>query len=444
MEKLSHHSELEHSPEARYSKPLTDILKDPAAAAELWPDYAERITPQIEQRLEIASSVNQYLDNFYNDEPATAEVMQDYWQATSELLRDPDYERIALFLPFESFPDAEDHSNEAKDFRESYLEAWQNLLFVRDVRENFNEGDVLEVDARTEDPPRVVKAAHLTPFLIQKGLITTNDISGIMESGTDDLLCRSFLDTLPMMQDLGQVSPEEASRLERLQNSLPDAPAPLAPKYISKNREAWLAEKTQPITRPIDFTDAMLSLGEPLSSRISILGNEIQAAEENAAKLDPEQTSGVVLLGGSRLKGYGRADSDLDFYTITNNTNLHIDGITTIPREEFYKNPSSVAHEMFNTLMIGDPERIQKLQQELAPVYFCEDDRQTRKWSTERLEQDLLEYRLLQKGYARLCPDTNPEYKKYTQMDGQSAFYETGFRVIATKIYANSIFIPRA
>ncbi len=441
MEKLSHF-EQEQNPDVRFSIPMTDILKDPVQAAELWPDAATEIIPQIEQRQAIANSINQYLDNFYNSE-ITPETHQDYLSATGELLTMPEYERIALFLPFESFPSPDDTSIAAESFRQSYLSAWQNLLFLQDVRASFSDGDVYELDARPGDPEHVVKAAHLTPFLIRAQLITTSDILDIMEFEDNDLLSWSFLDTLPMMKDFGQVSPVDAARFAQIQHDLPERPPVLQPTYISAERQKWLDEQANPVPRPTVFTPGMLTLGEPLSSRIDQLRDEINLAEKLANMLSPEQTANVVLLGGSRLKGYGRPDSDIDLYAFTMTKDAKTSPAEPILLDDIPKNPPAYAHEIFDMIWAGDATMVKKLQQELAPIYFREANPRTRKWNTERMEQDLLEFRLLQKGYPRLCPDTNPEYKKYPQMDGQSAFYETGFRVIATKIYANSIFIPK-
>lgn len=444
MESLPRNAEIETSPEMSFAPPMVDLLKDAEAAAELWPEYAEQLTPQIEQHQRVAGVINQYLDHFYDTESTSLETKQNYWRATSELLQNPESERIALFLPFESFPSPEDDSVAAEGFRQDYLEAWQNLLCVQDVRANFNDGDVLEVAARPGDPERVVKAAHLAPFLIQNQMITTEDVLTIMESGAGEMICRGFLDTVPMMQDWGQISASEQARFDKIRQDLPEPPKPAEPKFISEKRKAWLAEKANPLPRPTEFTEDYIKLGLPLSSRIENLAPEIETAGQVAAVLDTKKTTGVIMLGGSRLKGYGRSDSDLDLYVITEDRDApQMEGVHNIPYQNLLEQPFEYAHEFFDTLMVGDLEKIKVLQRELAPVYFSEDDGQMRRWNTEKLEQDLLEYRLLQKGYPRLCPDTNPEYKKYIQMDGRSVFYETGFRVIAAKIYANSVFIPK-
>ncbi len=460
----------ESTSELDFSIPLTDVLKSTDASAEVWPDFAEQLRPQIERRQQIATAVDQYLDvccapnqitpgaeqQTWQDSQIQQQDLQDlqnqqqyqqlqqqYWQGIGELLQNPDYERLAFYLPFESFPDAQDRSRAADGFRQAYLSAWQNLLFVRDIREDFNLGDLPEQDAAQSEPEWVVKAAHLAPWLIAKEFITTTDILNVLESGADEILTRSFLDTLPMLQDLGKVSPAEQQRFNAIAQSLPPQAPALPPAYISPERQAWLDERERYAARPTNFTDAMTDLAQPLSTRLPQLQPEIAAAQQLASALDHKHTAGVIMLGGSRLKGYGRPESDLDLSTIVYDKTVRYDSLHTVPIQEISLQPPRYASLIFDTVWVGADHDIRELQRELAPIYFQETSEQTRAWSAERLERDLVQYRLLQKGYARLCPDTNPEYKQYSQMDGSSSFYETGFRTIATKIYTNSVFIPQ-
>ncbi len=443
MEKLSqdYHYEQKETLEASYCAPIVDILRDTEQTSRIWPELADELRPQVEKHAENAQKITEYLDDLEQGEATTAEKER-FYESVCDLLDNPEQERIALFLPFESFPTPDEQSYGAQRFRESYLSAWGNLLQVQDVRASFVDGDVLEVDARPGDPERVVKAAHLTPWLVKSGMLQTSDIIALASEGGDELLTRSLLETQALLADMKLLSEEDKIELSRIKASLPEK-SPLAPpKYITIARQAWLAEKARDLERPSLSLDGV-DLGSSLGSRLEGLKPEIEAAERIAAELDPEQTYGVVWLGGSRLKGYNQNNSDLDLYVPVKAPIERVGDAYAVPVLEIRQDLPSHAHEVFDMAWVGDVDKVQQLQREIVPEYFSEEDLQTRKWTMERLEQDLLEYRLLHKGYPRLHPDTNPEYKKYTSMDGQSAFYERGYRIIATKIFANSIFMPR-
>lgn len=441
MEKISRDYQPEQKEDIadEYRVPLVDALRDASQASEIWPDFAEDLRPQIERHAEDANKIIEYLDDLERGE-ATLAQKQRFYEATCHLLDNPEQERIALFLPFESFPAADEDSYEAQRFRESYLSAWGNLLFVQDVRANFNDGDVLEVDARPGDPERVIKAAHLMPWLVESGMLNAEDIISLAQDGRDELLTRSILDTTELLLDKKLLTRTQYATLEKIKADLPEKSSPLPPKYISIARHAWLAQKSS-WTRPVQPSDQS-RLDQPLGERLAGLGNELADVEQIASNLDLTQTYGVVWLGGSRLKGYSQNDSDLDLYIPVKTHIYEIGQISAIPVSDIMQELAEHAHEVFDMAWIGEAARVQELQREIAPKYFLENNLQIRKWVTERLEQDLLEYRLLHKGYPRLYPDTNPEYKKYSSMDGQSAFYESGYRFIASKIFANSIFVP--
>lgn len=441
MEKLTQDQpERKENLETKFCAPMVDILRDPEQVSELWPDLADELRPQVEKHAENAQKITEYLDDLALGATTTAEKER-FYEATCELLDNPEQERIALFLPFESFPAPDEESYEAKRFRASYLSAWENLLQVQDVRASFVDGDVLEVEARPGDPERVIKAAHLAPWLVQSGMLKSRDVISLAQGG-DELLTRSLLETKDLLADMNLLSSEEKTLLDEIELALPEKSPVAPPKYITLARQTWLAEKARGLERPTELNHE-IDLGGPMSDRLSGLGPELAVARKLAEELDPDQTYNVVWLGGSRLKGYQQENSDLDLFIPTKAQSVAIDGAEIIPVTTILQDLPSHAHEVFDMVWTGDPEGIKQLQREVVPEYFTEEDLSTRRWTTERIEQDLLEYRLLHKGYPRLHPDTNPEYKKYISMDGQSAFYERGYRIIATKIFANSIFIPR-
>ena len=63
--------------------------------------------------------------------------------------------------------------------------------------------------------------------------------------------------------------------------------------------------------------------------------------------------------------------------------------------------------------------------------------------SLERLESDLLQYRLLHKGFSRFAGNKNYATGLYPEMDGDCPFYDDSYRRIATMLYAKYVLIPK-
>ena len=170
----------------------------------------------------------------------TEDEVADLYASLSELLQNPDYRRATLYIPFEFLPNiSKETSNDklaqcTEQFKGAYMSAWHSLLNVQDVRANFVDGDVLETEMRIGDLPRVVKAAHLIPKLVEKGMMTVEDALTLLEASRDEVLKQSIEDTIPVLYDLGFIGQEESSRM---QSSRDEMIQKLATEIISYEKE---------------------------------------------------------------------------------------------------------------------------------------------------------------------------------------------------------------
>lgn len=123
-----------------------------------------------------------------------------------------DTRRLALYLPFEILPSrieaarSPEFEKKAEKFAEVYMMRWHELLHVRDVRANFADGDVLETEYRDGALPRVVKAAHLIPKLVERKLLSLDEVIHILNTTHDDTLRGSVADALLVLGDMKLVS----------------------------------------------------------------------------------------------------------------------------------------------------------------------------------------------------------------------------------------------
>lgn len=342
-----------------------------------------------------------------------------FYSACTSLLRDRHSERILFYLPLRLLEDA------PVTFREAYCEAWYRLLWVRDVRENFHTGDCFELDARPEGGlERVAKCVHLTPWLLKFGYITQEQVLSILKENRDDeILLRSFRDTWGYIRKNKILGDAELLALTRETAHLSER-RKQEPLYVSEERSRWLRERD----KSVRLLTPLAKLEGPFSDNIPVIRSQL---EEIAAGLGPSE---VVLVGGSQLKGYGTEESDLDVWRLQQ----------LEASDEFYPGSPEAAHIYMNTIWLGgevvaeDLERIvDRVMERYRDPAVC--DFGTKRRAIERLESDLLQYRLLHKGFARFSG--KEKFDVPMEMDGDCPFYDDEYREITTMLYVKYVWL---
>lgn len=134
------------------------------------------------------------------------------WDGLASFLeKNPDASRLVLYLPFELLSLRE----EASRFREAYLRSWHSLLKHRDIRADFLDGNIIEEEVSGAPPRMVHKAAHLAPFLVEKGLLSLPEIERIVAESPYPLLrenLRDALDSIGGRSDTGANRPGHQGR----------------------------------------------------------------------------------------------------------------------------------------------------------------------------------------------------------------------------------------
>ncbi len=389
-----------------YAIPIIEIL----ASGELGFGSYE-IKEQVQKRRKIAQAISSYLQGGGDKEG--------YFYALGQLLESQKYLRLLFYLPLSDLRLAPEW------FHGVFLKAWHELLNVYDVRENFFEGDTYEVDARPNgELERVVKCAHLTPWLVEAEYLNYSDLRQILSLNQDnEILLRSFANTWRIIRDQKLLAAKEMDVLEGLTAHV-NQRAQLHPLYISDRRQKWLSERGRE-ARHEELLTPDAKLEGPFSPNMPKFMKELGSLQNS---LEPEE---VVLVGGSRLKGYGLKMSDFDVFNLRRLSNSPIMTAGSV----------HAVHLYFNALWIGGNKvkHLKELAMNHASIYFREADCST---LVERLESDLLLYRLLHKGFSRFCGGYSSAAKDYPEMDGNCPFYDDQYRRIATELFAKYVFIP--
>lgn len=330
--------------------------------------------------------------------------------------------RILLYLPFYELNGAPEY------FKEAYKNAWYELLHREDVKENFHKGDCFEVDARPNGMiERVVKCAHLTPWLLSTGILTFKEILDVLNTYKNyPVIHQSFRDVWGYIHANKILTHEQVRTLYRETLDTPER-MKISPLYTSEKRLKWLNELKSDATLSLLTPNAHLD--GPFSPNLKVMSRDI---EEIAANLKPSE---IVLVGGSRLKGYGVSTSDIDVWKL--------DDLKTDPT--MCPGTPDGIHLYFNSIWIGGSAvgDLSTISKEIVREYSLS-DLSTRWKSIEKLESDLLQYRLLHKGFSRFTHKTNFETDPYLEMDGDCPFYDDQYRRLATILFAKYVLIPES
>lgn len=578
MEQPRRHDTLhERTPNYLSSVPIAEVLRDMHAVEAIWPEliaHSPELRTQLMRHHEHIAATYAFVDSLSSGESVEtldargeldAEQTTRFYECATELLSDEDTRRLLLYLPFEALPPANWEpscaavAKAAESFRESYIGAWYHLLGVHDVRTNFDDGDLLEVEHRSIEPERVVKAAHLLPMLVQRRLLPASEALRLFEVTPDPVMKKSLAEAIAILHDLHLIADTTATHGIAIGKSAhPQSHA------VSEGRAKWLAKRAkeklaqeqagaaasqllQEATPPADnelvqaealvhaakqshrttpdmaatyaknFQDiahalqystdndtrhriergarTLAALGlvtsqfladlsiQPLrmdgrrSDNIASVPELSQTVQQlDSLHRDPEAKHTLypaAIAFGSRLKGYATQASDIDIALIAqpNQSRAEREQLEHVVKQYFGddmpiiiyperqeellvlpepRETSSHAvdrywvHILMNGAWLGDNQVVHDLQRRLLPAYFAEQSESERSRYLERLEQDTLQYRLMHEGYERHAPlHSCVTSISAAAVDGSSAFWDNGYRRLATKLFVDNVFLPK-
>jgi len=159
----------------------------------------------------------------------------------------------------------------------------------------------------------------------------------------------------------------------------------------------------------------------------------------------------VAVSFGSKLKGYSKPDSDLDIavflkpgvksspimsekfgdQVIEFHTEMVDDEIRIVDTDNSpsYVRSSLDCHILLNGVWFGDYNQIEYLGEKLVKPYLSDSRRNDDTWLW-KMERDLLQYRLLHRGYARFNPTID------------DVFMDRGYRLTASRLFMGKMIIP--
>ncbi len=182
-------------------------------------------------------------------------VSKMYKQVTKLLVEDPASARLLLYFPFELLPSKSFQEEDlcAREFVMVYKQVWKGLLKQKDIRADFDNGDIPELEIRDE-LPLVVKATHLIPWLVKAEFYAPEEIFTIIELQEDDISLEGIADALVAMVDMGIVTEQFLAQLNQSKHLLIRNTG-----KIMRSRIEYVT-KTQSIEEPGSLTEITSSL----------------------------------------------------------------------------------------------------------------------------------------------------------------------------------------
>lgn len=228
-----------------------------------------------------------------------------------------------------------------------------------------------------------------------------------------------------------------------------------------------------------------IDLGGPFSKNLSQIAEEVAKLEAALVSIAANETLSklvypVIMAYGSRLKRYGAQNADIDLAVLVKpgvdyalrpriqellERKLKDNGIDSRPVEfwlkagkrklevidfqdpDEYLGESWWVHILFSAAWLGQEEAVGELRQRFLIPYLWPTDARidgcyVRRIYLEELERDCLLYRLAHRGYYEFYPPAGQDTEFYRELDGESAFWDAGYRRLATRLYLNNVFLP--
>ncbi len=228
-------------------------------------------------------------------------------------------------------------------------------------------------------------------------------------------------------------------------------------------------------------------LAGPFSKNLKLIREEIDDIKAMTESIAKHQELSrliypIVLVFGSRLKGYGAHNADIDLAVfvrpgtpfeerrrlqeLLDETFGHelvrdkivefwlsdcSDGLEIIdfPDPDAALGESYWVHILFGAAWLGEEDVISELAEKLLASYLYDtgktiDGYDARSVYLEELERDTLQFRLMHKGYENFYPPYGGIHVSHSEgIDGQSVFWDSGYRQLATRLFISQVFLPK-
>lgn len=262
MFKESHEPSLEQ-PKGVTIEPLVDALITENLSETLLPEELKgnkELQEKCTERLKLSKTIDGVFAQIPRVNTTITEALSEgriapdvvskmYAQVSKLLIEDHASARLVLYFPFELLPSKsfQEEDFHAREFVAVYKKVWRGLLKEKDIRADFNNGDIPEVEIRDE-LPLVTKATHLIPWLVKAGIYITEEILEIVELQEDEISLEGIADALIAMVDMGIVTEQFLSQLDKSRHLVIRNTAKIVRSRIERAAKTKSVEEVESLT----------------------------------------------------------------------------------------------------------------------------------------------------------------------------------------------------
>lgn len=446
---------------------------------------------------------------------SSSENAEEFYGLMTQLLKTDNNDRFLLYCPTEIIPDLSKHgllNQNMRDFLVAYLDSWFRTLNFIDIRANFIDGDIPDVELLDRHTDKIIQSSFIAKDLLEKKILSSKYFNGLLlrkdfDTSFHDLLSRKikhfpfisvnynnfnvyvadFIDSgLAFFNDIKGVSHKRIewlkseSRAFRINEISQNVDLNLIQDYddlsddaidVVVNAISYQFRRNNNIIH--DHLDRLLSWKDRDSVRFLICklhnyNNSYDYLKDfdyecpdfcANQKVDhlpfdffafnkiSDLIYPAVILYGSRIKGYSGTESDHDIAVVlrngvSDNDHSKIDLVfgQKVLKFKTLNNHSRISiidhnhhdplsgscddsHVLFNGVWVGDGQSIRFLYANMLKHLNCSGDS-----FRAPLERDLLQYRLLHRGY-----------ESFNFID-KPTFFDIGYRCVASKLFLSKIF----
>ncbi|MDO8526698.1 MAG: nucleotidyltransferase domain-containing protein, partial [Deltaproteobacteria bacterium] len=338
----------------------------------------------------------------------------------------------------------------------------------------------------------VEKYANKIAAMLVEGLLTTKDTCNFLKSKSDKLTCLAIVNGV--RKAIEMIAKDNLKKAREIFLAHEDDVQSLWLKDLPEMRDTITSMFSRLTNLGVIERVCLEKLGIHLPKLDSMVSNSKDLIVTEIQDLAPIINSmatntdiskliyPVAILFGSRLKGYAKRNADLDvavfikpdvprnkrpeiqrilsrvfsnkkidgkiveFWLTEENSKLQIIDFTDA---DVSLADSTWIHLLFASVWFGKDDAIRELYTKLLPGFIYStgkkfEDYDARDLWLDEMEREVLQYRLMHKGYKRLFPEEGGIRTEHAKgMDPQSSFWDSGYRRLATKLFITRVFLPQ-
>jgi hypothetical protein len=272
-------------------------------------------------------------------------------------------------------------------------------------------------------------------------------LTAIWQDGTEDEREEVF-DSINQLTRLGILPTDFATGIGVKVFDL-SQPSPVDIDEFARNEGRFVADAAKIIARNQELSKNIYPFILVLGSRIkgySNLGADFDFAIFFKPDANPAKRTKILEQLKHAVPEIEKTDKFLEFWTTQKDDGLSLKPVAEGPTPAIVG--AKQIHFIFGGAWIGDVTEIDCVRSELIKRYldlgrFGESKEEIRRTFLRQLELDILQYRLLHKGYRKLYPLQKREDRENEGLiDWKSDFWDPGFRKVATLLFLSRVFLP--